>query len=166
MPDSATPWTAARQASLSLSLGVCSKSCPLSQWYHPPISAAVIPFSSCPQSFPASGSFPTSQFTSSGQNIGTSASASVLPMNTKDWFPLGLTGLISLQSKGLFKSLFQQHNSKVSVLWCSAFFIVQLSHPYITTGKIIALTLWTFVGKVMSPLNESPSWLCSYESLI
>ena len=76
--------------------------CPLSQWCHPTISSSVIPFSSCPQSFPASGSFPLSQlFASGGQSIGASASTSVLPMNTQDWSPLGRTGWISLQSKGL-----------------------------------------------------------------
>ena len=77
-------------------------SCPSSQWCHPVISSSVVPFSSCPQSFPASGSFPMSQlFTWGGQSIGVSASASVLPMNTQDWFPLEWTGWISLQSKGL-----------------------------------------------------------------
>ena len=82
--------------------GAYSNSCPLSQWYHPTISSSVVPFSSCLQSFPASGSFPMSQFfTSGGQSIRVWASASVLPMNIQDWFPLGLTGLISLQSKGL-----------------------------------------------------------------
>ena len=82
--------------------GVCSNSCPLSWWYCPTISSSVIPFSSCPQSFPASGSSPMSQFfASGGQSIGISASTSVLPMNTQDWFPLGCTGWISLQSKGL-----------------------------------------------------------------
>ena len=82
--------------------GACSNSCPLSQWCHSTISSSVIPFSSCPQSFPASGSFPMSQFfTSDGQTIGASASASVLPMNIQNWFSLVLTGLISLQSKGL-----------------------------------------------------------------
>ena len=81
--------------------GVYSNSCPLSQWCHLTISSSVIPFSSCPQSFPASGSFQMSQlFISSGQRIGVSASTSVLPMNTWDWFPLGWTGWISLQSKG------------------------------------------------------------------
>ena len=81
--------------------GACSKSCPLSQWCHPTISSSVVPFS-CIQSFPASGSFPMSQFfASGGQSIGVSASASVLPMNIQDWFPLGWTGWISLQSKGL-----------------------------------------------------------------
>ena len=99
----ATPWTAARQASLSFttSLGPCSNSCPSSWWFHPTISSSVIPFSRL-QSFPASGSFPVSQlFASGGQSIRASASASVLPMNIQDWFPLGLTGLISLLSKGL-----------------------------------------------------------------
>ena len=82
--------------------GACSNSCPLSQWCHPTISFSVIPFSSCPQSFPASGSFQMSQvFASGGQSIGVSASTSVLPMNTQDWSPLGWTGWISFQSKGL-----------------------------------------------------------------
>ena len=76
--------------------------CPLSRWCHPTISSSAVPFSSCPQSFPASGSFQRSQlFTSGGQSIGVSASASVLPMNTQDWSPLGWAGWISLQSKGL-----------------------------------------------------------------
>ena len=81
---------------------VHSNSCPSSRWCHPTISSSVVPFSSCPQSLPASGSFPKSQlFTWGSQSIGVSASASVLPMNTKDWSPLGWTSLISLQSKGL-----------------------------------------------------------------
>ena len=84
-------------------LGACSNSRPLSQWWHPIISSSVIPFSSRLQSFPASGSFPMSQFfASGGQSIGVSASASVLPMNIQDWFPLGLSGLISLQSKTVY----------------------------------------------------------------
>ena len=79
-----------------------SNSCPSSQWCHPTISSSVVPFSSCLQSFPASGSFPTSQFfTSGGQSIGVSVSASVLPMNIQDWFPLWLIGLTSLQSRAL-----------------------------------------------------------------
>ena len=83
-------------------LGVYPNSCPSSRWCHTAISSSIIPFSSCPQSFPASGSFPVSQlFAWGGQSIGVSASASVLPMNTKDWSPLGWTGWISLQSKGL-----------------------------------------------------------------
>ena len=90
--------------------------------------------------------------TSGGQSTGVSASASVPPMNTQDWSPLGWTGWISLQSKGLFKSLLQHHYSKASIPRCSAFFIVQLSHPYMTTGKTIALTRRIFVDKVMSLL--------------
>ena len=125
---------------------------PLSQWCHPTISSSVMPFFSCLQSFPASGSFLMSQlFASSGQSIGVSASASVLPMNTQDWSPLGWTGWISLQSKGLSR-VFSNITVQASILWPSAFFIVQLSHPYMTTGKNIALTRWTFVGKVMSLL--------------
>ena len=121
-------------------------------WCHPTISSSVFPFSSCLQSLPASGSFPMSQFfASGGQGIGASASASVLPMNIQEWFPLGWTGWISLQSKGL-SSFLQHHSSKASILRRSAYFIVQLSHPYMTTGKTIALTRWTFVGKVMSLL--------------
>ena len=82
--------------------GVHPNPCPLIQWCHPAISSSVIPFSSCPQSFPASGSFPMSQlFAWGGQSIGVSGSSSVLPMNTQDWSPLGWTGWISLQSKGL-----------------------------------------------------------------
>ena len=85
----------------SLNPRVYSNSCPLNHWYHLTISSSVIPFSSCLQSFPASGSFPMSWFFTSGsQSVGASASASVLPMNIQDWFPLGLTGLITLQSKG------------------------------------------------------------------
>ena len=91
-------------------------------------------------------------FASGGQNIGVSASASVLPMNTQDRSPLGWTGWISLQSKGLSRVFSQHHSSKASILQCSAFFTVQLSHPYMTTGKTIALTRRTFVGRVMSPL--------------
>ena len=128
-------------------------SCPFSRWCHPIISSSVIPFSARPQSFPASGSFQMSQlFTSGGQNIGVLASTSVLPMNIKDWFPLGWTGWISLQSKGFSKSLLQHHSSKASIFQCSACFIVQLSYPYMTTGKTIALTRQNFVGKVMSLL--------------
>ena len=99
----AIPWTAARQDSLSITNSQSlPKPCPLSQWCHPAISSSVVPFSSCPQSFPASGSFPMSQlFAWGGQTIAVSASASVLPMNTQDWAPLGWPGWISLQSKGL-----------------------------------------------------------------
>ena len=106
----------------------CSNLSLSSWWCHPIILSSVIPFSSCLQSFPASGSFPMSQFyASGGQSMGVSASASVLP-------------------------IFEHHSSKASILRCSAFFMVQLSHPYMTTGKTIALTRWTFVSKVMSLL--------------
>ena len=87
-----------------------------------------------------------------GQSTGVSALTSFLPKKSKGWSPSGWTGWISLQSKGLFKSLLQHHSSKASILRCSAFFTVQLSHPYMTTGKTIALTRWTFVDKVMSLL--------------
>ena len=133
--------------------GVHPNPCPLSQWCHPTISSFVTPFSFCPQSFPASGSFQMSQlFASGSQSTGVSASTSVLPMNAKDWSPLGWTGWISLQSKGLSKSLLQHHSSKASILQCSAFFIVQLSHPYMTPGKTIVLTRQPFIDKVMSLL--------------
>ena len=113
---------------------VCSNSCPLSRWCHSTISSSVLPFSSCLQSFPASGSFPMIwPFASGAQNIGASASASVLPMNIQGRFPLGLTDFLAIQ--GTLKSLLQHHILKASVLWWSAFFMVQLSHPYMTTGK-------------------------------
>ena len=116
----------ARLPCLSPTPGGCSNSCPLSWWCHPTISSYVVPFSSLLQSFPASGAFQMSQFFSSGgQSIGVSASASVLPMNTQDWFPLGLTGWISLQSKGHSRVFFN-----TTVLWRSAFFMVQLSQDY------------------------------------
>ena len=145
-----------RPPSPSPTPGVHPNSCLLSRWCHPTISSSIVPFSSCPQSFPASASFPKSQlFASGGQSIGVSVSTSVLPVNTQDWS----TGWISLQSKGLFKSLLQHHSSKASILQHSAFFTVQLSHPYMTTGKTIALTRWTFVGKVMSLLFNTLSRL-------
>ena len=128
--------------------GPCSHSCLSSWWWHPTISTSVIPFSSHFQSFPASGSFPVSQFfTSGGQRTGASASASVLPMNIQDWFPSEWTRWISLQSKGLSRVFF--NTTKASIRQHSAFFTVQLSHPYMTTGKLVALTRWTFVDKVM-----------------
>ena len=125
----------------------CSNSCPLSRWCHPTISSFVVPFSSCLQSFPASGSFLMSQlFASSVQSIGASTSASVLPMNNQDWFPLGLTGLISLQSKGLSRvfsnTRAQKHQffSAQPSLW---------SNSHISLTQAIALTRWTFAGKIM-----------------
>ena len=138
----------ARPPCVSPTPRVHSDSCPLSRWCHPAILSSVVPFFSCTQPLPASESFPMNQlFTWGGQSIGVSAS-SALPMNTQDWSPLGWTGWISLQSQGLsnttimlrFKSLLQHHSSKASTLWPSAFFIVQLSHPYMMTGKTIALT--------------------------
>ena len=99
----------------SPSPGACSNSCPLSRWCHPTILSSVLSFSSCLQSFPASGSFPMSQFFTSCGQIGISALASVLPLNIQDWFPSGLTGLISLQSKGLLRvfsnTTVQKHQS-------------------------------------------------------
>ena len=140
--------------------GVYSNSSPSSQWCHPTISSSVITFSSCLQSFPASGSFQMSQFFAShGQSTEVSASASVHSMNIQDWFPLGWTGWISLQSKGLSRVFSQHHSSKASVLQHSACFMVQLSHPYMTTGKTIVLTRWTFVGQVRSLLLNMLSWL-------
>ena len=134
----------------SLSPRVCSNSCPLSLWCQLIILPSVGPFSSCPKSFPESGFFPMSQLFASGvQSIGASTSVSVFPMNIQDWFPLGLTGLISLQSRGLSRVLFsttvQRHQffSAQPSLWSS-------SHMwYMTPRKTIALTLWTFVGKVI-----------------
>ena len=132
--------------------GACSNSCPSSWWCYPTISSSVIPFSSCLQTLPASGCFSVSQFfASGGQSTSASASAAVLPMNIQDWFPLGLTGLISLQSKGLSR-VFSNTTVQKHQFFSSAFFMVQLSHPYMTTGKTMALTRWTFVGKVMSLL--------------
>ena len=131
---------------------VHSNSRPSSRWCHPAISSSVIPFSSCPQPLPASESFPMSQlFPWGGQSTGVSALASFLPKNPglisfrMDWLDL-------LAVQGTFKSLLQHHSSKASILRHLAFFTVQLSHPYMTSGKTIALTRWTFVGKVMSLL--------------
>ena len=132
--------------------GVYPYSCPLSQWCHPTISSSVVCFSSCLKSFPASRSFQMSQlFASRGQSIG-SFSFNISPTNEH-------SGLISFMMECLdllavlksLKSLLQHHSSKASILQHSAFFKVQFSHPYMTTGKIIALTRWTF-DKVMSRL--------------
>ena len=104
--------------------------CPLSRWCHPPTSSSVVPFTSCPQSFPASGSFPVSQlFMSGGQSIGVSASTSVLPMNTQDWSPLGWTGWISLQSKGLSRVFSNTTVQKHQCFSTEDFFIVRFSNP-------------------------------------
>ena len=118
----------------SLSLRVCSDSCPLSQWCYTIISSSVAPFSSCPQSFPGSRSFPTSWLFASGNlSIGASALA---PVNIQGWFPLGLidwSDLLAVQ--GTLNSLLQHHTSKASILWHSTFFMVQLSHPYVNYWK-------------------------------
>ena len=133
--------------------GVHPNPCPSSRWCHPTILPSVTPFSSCPQSFPASGSFQMSQlFTSGGQSIGVSASASVLPKNTQDWSPIEWTGWISLQSKGLsrvFSNTPQFKSINSSVL---SFLHSPTLNLYMTTWKTIALTRWTFVGKVISLL--------------
>ena len=126
---------------------------PSSQWCHPTISSSVVPFFSCPQYFPASGSFQMSQLSpSGGQSTGVSASTSVLPMNTQGWSPSEWTGWISLQSKGLSRVFSNTTVQKHQFFSAQLFFTVQLSHPYMTAGKTIALTRRTFVEKVMSLL--------------
>ena len=119
---------------------VHSNSRPSSQWCHPAISSSFIPLCSWPQSLPVSGSLPMSQlFSSRGQSIGVSASASFLPMNTQDWlFRIDWLDLLVVQ--GTWKTLLQHHSSKASIFPCSAFFPVQLSHPHMTTGKTMDLT--------------------------
>ena len=140
----------ARHPCPSPSPRACSDSCPLSQWCHPTISSSVVHFFSCLQSFPASGSFLMNWLCTSGsQSIGASTSASVLPINIQDWFPLGLTWLISLLTKGLSRVFSNTTVSKASILWCSAFFMVQLSHLCMTAGKTTALTRQTFGAQVM-----------------
>ena len=131
--------------------GACSNSCPLSQWCHPTISSSVVPSSSRFQSFPASVFSSESvlcirwpKYWSFSFSISPSNDYSGLISFRMDWFDLAVQGTL--------KSLLQHHSSKALVLWCPAFFIVQLSHPYMSTGKTIALTRWTFVGKVMSLL--------------
>ena len=142
----------ARPPCPSPSPGLHSDSRLSSRWCHPAISSSVVPFSSCPQSLLASESFPMSQLSArGGQSTGASALASFLPKKSQGWSPLEWTGRISLPSKGL-SSLLQHHTSKASILRCSAFFTVQLSHPYMTTGETIALTRRTLVSKGMSLL--------------
>ena len=140
----------ARLPGPSLSPGVCSNSCPLSRWCHPTISFSVTPFSSCPQSIPASGSFLMSWlFASSGFSI--KLQLQHHPSNEySELIFFRKSGLISLLSKGLSRVFSRTTVQKLSILQCSSFFMVQLSHPYMTTVKTIALTGWTFVGKVMS----------------
>ena len=127
--------------------GVYSNSCLLSRWCHPTISSSVVPFS-CLQSFPDAGKalrvrWP--KYWSFSFSVSPSNEYSGLISFRMDWLDL-------LAVQGTLKSLLQHHSSKASILWFSAFFVVQLSHPYMTTGKTIALTRWTFVGKVMSLL--------------
>ena len=135
-------------------LPVHSYSRPSSPWCHPAISSLVVPYSSFPQSLPASESFPVSQlFAWCGQSTGGSFSFSIIPSKEHPGlisFRMDLLDLPSVQ--GTCKSLLQHHTSKASILQRSAFFTVQLSHPYMTTGKTISLTRQTFVGKVMSLL--------------
>ena len=131
---------------------VYSNSCPSSRWCQSTISSSVVPFSFHLQSFPASGSFPVSQFFAScGQSIGVSASASVLPMNIQDWFPLGWTGWISLQSRGLSR-VFSNTTVQKHQFFSAQLSLVHFSHPYMINGKTIGLTRQTVVGKLMSLL--------------
>ena len=143
----------------SLTPGVYSNPCPSSWWCHLAISSSTVPFSCCPQSLPASGSFPMSQlFTWDGQSIG-SFSFSISPSNEHPgliFFMMDWLDLLPVQ--GTLKSLLQYHSSKASIFQHSAFFTVQLSHPYMTNGKTTALTRQTFVGKVMSLLFNMLSW--------
>ena len=141
--------------------GSCSNSYPLSRWCHPTVSSSVIPFSSCLQSFPISGSFTVSQsilhirwptYWSFSFSISPSNEYSGLICFRMNWLNL-------LVVQGTLQSLLQHHSSKASILWCSAFFTVQISHPYMTTGKTIALTRWTFVSKVMALLSNMLSRL-------
>ena len=128
--------------------GVYPNSCLSSRWCHPAISSSVIPFSSCPQSLPASGSFPLSQlFAWGGQSTGVSFLASLLPKKSQGWSPSEWTGWDLLAVQGTLKSLLQHHSSKASIIRRSAFFTVQLSQPYMNTGKTIALTRRTLVAK-------------------
>jgi len=130
---------------------VHSDSCPSSQRCHPAISSSVVPFSSCPESLPTSESFPMSQlFTWGGQSTGVSASASIPSKEIPGLISFRMDWLDLLAVQGTLKSLLQHPSSKASILQHSAFFTVQLSHPYMTTGKTIALPRRTFVGKVMS----------------
>ena len=153
-------------------LEACSNSCPSSQWCHPTISSSVVPLSSRLQSFPASGPFPMSQFfTSGGQSIGVSASVSVLPMNIQDWFPLGLTGWISLQSKR-FSRVFSNIIVQKHQLFGAQLSLQSNSHIHTRLlEKTAAFTRWTFIGKVTSLLfnmlsRYGPEWVNSIQMTI
>ena len=156
-----TPWIAKHQPSLSITNSRSLHKLTSIKSVMPSSHLILCrPLPTCPQSLPESGSFQMSQlFASGGQSIAVSASTSVLPMNTQDWSPLGWTCWILLAVQGILKSLFQHHSSKSSILWCSAFFILQPSHPYMTTENTIALTRWMFVDKVMSLLFNMVSRL-------
>ena len=139
----------------SLSPWVCSVSCPLSQWCHPTISPTVVPFFSCFQSVPASGFFPVNRlFASGGHSIEASASASALLI--QGWFPLGLTGFISLLSKGLSR-VFCSTTLQKHQFFGTQPSLCSNSHLYMITQKTIALTIWTFVSKMMSLLFNTLS---------
>ena len=148
-----TPWTAACQASLSITdVHSLPNPCPMSHWCHPSISSSVVPFSSCPQSYPpvlrvfsneSALRIRWPKYWNFSFNISPSNEYSGLISLRIDWLDL-------LAVQGTLNSLLQHHSSKASILWCSAFFIDKLSHPYMTTGKTIASTRWTFFGKVMS----------------
>ena len=144
-----TPWTAAHQASPSITNSWNSNSCPLHQWCHPTISSSVIPFSSCHQSFPASVFSNESalhirwpKYWRFSFSVSSSNEHPGLITFRMDWLDL-------LKVQGTLKSLLQYRSSKAPILQCSVFFIVQLSHPHMTTGKTIALTRWTFIDKVI-----------------
>ena len=137
--------------------GVHSDSCPSSQWCHSTISSSVIPFSPCLQSFPASGSFPVSQhFTWGGQSIEVSASASVLPVNIQDWFPLGLTRLMPLEFKGLSR-VFSNTTVQKHQFFSAQLSLSSNSHIIHDYWKNHSITRWAFVSKVMSLLFNSLS---------
>ena len=146
-PTVCNPMDCSTQASLSITNSHLLKLMSLSQWCYPTISSSVVPFSSCPPSFPASGSFPMSHlFASGGQSIGALVSASMLVM-ISEWFPLVLISLISLLSKGFLRVFSSATVQSWSVVWHSPFFMIQLSHPCTTPGKAIALNIWTSVVK-------------------
>ena len=147
----------------SLSPRICWNSCPLSQWCHPIISPSAAPFF-CLQLFLASGSFPVSQLFTSGDQSYSSFSFSISPSNEysgvisfrMDWFDL-------LAVQGTLKSLLQHHSLKASILWCSAFFMVQLSHLFMTTGKTIALTMKVKVTSLSCVRLFATPWMVAYQ---
>ena len=147
-----TLWTAARQVFLSFTISWSwLKLMSIESMMSSNHLILCCPLLLLPSTFSSIRSFLISPFFASG-GPSIRASESLLPMNIQGWFPLGLTGLISLRVQGTLKSLLQHHNLKASVLQCSTCFIIQLSHLYMTTGKIIALTIWIFVGNVISLL--------------